>query len=256
MTFYRFQKYIPLTIQIAIVTLAIRSLGLIRDSLIASELGVSIEVDNFFLTLNWIGFVISIIAASSINMFIPKIKEKIGQGGSFEEAFFHFNKRLVFLSLLVSIILFLTLRFLLFFSLPLALEAAVILFFWIHSYWLSSVLNTVADFIVPALLFVLPIVTVMGGLLSGEVLAQGLVLFFMIGVIIQWSILSYRVVSNSSLVVTDLFNLEMMGGVELKKWFGIALATIYFPVVELQNVFFAQTLPEGSIAMVLSLIHI
>jgi peptidoglycan biosynthesis protein MviN/MurJ (putative lipid II flippase) len=69
-----YRYLISAVFSVGIITLSVRALGLVRDGLLATAIGLSSEVDLFFLVLGWANFFTSVFAISAISLMIPKVR--------------------------------------------------------------------------------------------------------------------------------------------------------------------------------------
>jgi len=243
--------------------LLVRFVGLYRDSLMATSIGMTSEADAFYLILTWANVLVSFLGLSAINEFIP-IKAK-------ESNEFLTNKKLLakfktyILGSTGAFVLFITLG-INFYSLDLVFLGACIFLTQMGCQLLSSLLNLKKQFVLPAFLFSLPILAVSVGLLGGISLGSNILKYFLFGSFIQFLILIFAILLSKSRqdnfgfipalayykkCIFSVFSVPMNSlRHTFNSWGQLILATAYFPLAELIINLQADALEAGGVAAI------
>ncbi len=238
------------TILIAVVTILVRALTLLRDSLMAGRLGLSQNADEFFLLLDWSHFITTVIATSAIHFFIPQIKILSAESDTFLKRQDQFNSQFVFAVLIASLLMFLGFLFLSSFEVPLILVCCFIFISQSMSQYLSALLNLKGWFLVPSLLFGLPILATFAFFILNLTSGYSLLLLFLVGSIVQTLViyLIFAFYWGQKLKMTLLSFKDYFIG--FSSWLWLALATLYFPAAHFLNVQLASFAGEGMVSMI------
>lgn len=237
------------TIYVAGVTLLIRVLGLLRDSLLAGRFGIGEDVDEFFIILAWGNFLTSVFATSGINVMIPRLKsaKTIPDEFTFELAhhLLIFTLGLVFISVLTGCL------FVGFSHFPVSLIFFGVLIFIFQSlnHFITSILNLYNVFVRTSFYFGIPICITLTAFVLNSLDSFTLLSFFVLGCFVQLISLGYLLGQHISQTRFLTSRALYFVSSELKNWFGIALATFYFPASELLIVQLSTYLGDGAVAM-------
>jgi putative peptidoglycan lipid II flippase len=244
-----YRYLISAVFSVGIITLSVRALGLVRDGLLATAIGLSSEVDLFFLVLGWANFFTSVFAISAISLMIPKVR-----------SFFDKSDQDQITNLVAQV-------FAGFFAIGLSIgvvggvfineELGVIfcgaLIFITQSinHFGAAVLNLKQHFVRPAMLFVFPIGINIVALLYGISNAFSLLVLFFIGTVIQTAILLLYL--SKYIGIRKILTLKSMvtpTQATYLSWLGLAIATLYFPASELLTIQLAAFIGDGEVALI------
>lgn len=238
------------TIAIALVTILVRGFSLLRDSLLANTLGLSTETDLFFLLLDWSNLVTTLVATAAINLVIPRLKSCDSESNDYLLSLQKFSS-LFLLKILLTVILvsglYLILRP---FEFGLALLALFIFLSQSYCHYFSSILNLKGFFLVPSLLFGLPIFATFLFFVFGWTGAKGLLFLFSMGSLLQlvavFALVSIKF-GHPFAIKKEHFASCFS---DLKSWLWLAAATLYFPISSLLNVQLGYFEESGTVSMV------
>lgn len=233
-------------LQIAMITILIRGLSLVRDALVAGHFGVNVEADQFFLILYWANFVTTLVATSALNLYIPRLKLKSGRFGPLFANFYasQYYQLITFFFVLILV----GFAFLTNFGWLSVFFCGSIFVTQSLSHFYSSLVNLKSRFVLPSILFGLPIVSTLVFFLTSFESGEQLLGFFALGSALQalCIYLLAREKLKARLAPQNLSRFKSLSG--LQSWVWLAAGTLFFPAANFLNIQLAAFLPEGTVA--------
>lgn len=238
------------TIQIVFITLAIRVFSLFRDSLIAKHFGATVGADTFFFILNWANFTVTLTTTTALNLYIPRIRNFHIRHSNSERLITHYSEKFYWL-LLISFVL-LVAGFIGFsdYSLRAAMVCGFIFISQSLAHFYSAIVNLKKKFVLPSLLFILPILSTIAYFYKPIAGDDGLLVMFLAGSVLQCITLFALLAYQHKSFLSFPFSKPSLVRPGLKTWLWLCLATLYFPASSLINVQLSAQLQEGAVSIV------
>jgi peptidoglycan biosynthesis protein MviN/MurJ (putative lipid II flippase) len=236
------------TLQILLVTFGTRLLSLLRDSLIAGQVGATQAADDFYLIVDWANFATTLIATTAINLFLPRLRRYIDQPGLQKKALLFYSTKYYCLILASLIAIGGGFWLLSGYTLPLVLGFALIFAGQGLAQYFGALLNVKSHFLVPTSLAILPILGTLSYFILPLSNPHWLLYLFAMGVLLQFLVMYFLTYWSFQIPhrPTHLSFPHLQAG--MAQWAWLALATFYFPASNFLIIQLAAFLPEGSIA--------
>lgn len=237
------------TLLIGLVTVLTRVLTLFRDSLLAGHFGVSASSDDFFLVMDWAGFVTTLIATSAIHYFIPQLKVEDLQSQSFAKKLNQYTTQYLVLLCVAGLILFGVLQYISLFSGYLIVLACCIFILQSVCHYFSTVLNLFDVFLGPSFFFILPVAFNLLFFLFDFQRVEPLLWLYLLGCLAQFLIMLLILMFKLKLRLRLSFQNFKGQLSRVGQWMWLAVGTLYFPASYFLNTQLAATFQDGVVSL-------